>query len=124
MALKYKAGKSNLSSIWLEWAKNHKTMICLSGGMDTNLKEILSEFEAQDNGEHSYPWSTFFEAEEAMDGMLTNIAVVLPERIYETASLVRSGEGILNNIEDGSVDEFTDFEIYLINLLNSCSLAR
>ena len=113
-----------------KWAIEHKTMICLNGGMDTNLQDIKRLMAQPEN---PYPWSSFNESGEAMNYMLTNVAIVLPERIYETASRVRSKEYIIDadkrvfNEETGWSDgeePLTQFDIDLINLLNSCSLAK
>ena len=105
------------------WAVYYKTMICLNAGMDIDLKGILELMNDEDN---PYPWSCFYEAEEAMNGMLTNIAIVLPERIYETASNVRKREwSIVNNTvysepvfnnsvpREARIDTITPFEFDL-----------
>lgn len=112
--------------LWHDWARYHKTMICLSGGMDINLQEI-KQLMAQP--ENPYPWADFNEAQEAMAGMLTNVAIVLPEDIYEMAKNVRSkklyfnGTGVWDT-EYGYIKEVGEWKIKLIELLNSCGLAR
>lgn len=119
-----------------EWARNHQTMICLNGGMDTNLQDIKRLMAQPEN---PYPWSSFNESGEAMNHMLTNVAIVLPERIYETAKIVRERTHYFSGLDlvlkalgksnsfsslDEKINTFTQFEIDLINLLNSCSLAK
>ena len=124
-----------------DWAENHKTMICLSAGNNSQLKEIEELFRQKDN---KYPWSYFKEDEDSLGGILTNVAIVLPPEIYDTASKIRSGEYMLcgNAILEKPIKEFltigcspalqtpnrvmtlTDFEIGLIKILNSCQLAR
>lgn len=109
-----------------DWAKNHKTMICLNGGALGDLKDIG---ELMKDSENKYPWSTFYEDEYSLGGILTNVAIVLPEKIYDTASKIRIGELKLrdNDVYD-SFDKFymtlTDFEVKLIQLLNSCQLSK
>jgi len=115
-----------------EWSESHKTVICLNGGMNSDLEKIK---EMMENTENSYAWSYFNEAPEAMNGMLTNVAIILPNRIYETVANIRSKKQyFINNtlyetpdgynICDLSKDTFSDFEIELINLLKMCSLAK
>lgn len=129
MFIKYQCSEGLLEEQLQEWATHHKTMICLNGGMNSDLFDIKTLMEHKDN---TFPWSFFEESEAAMGGMLTNIAIVLPERIYETASKIRSREYILvnNSVYKGEpypvffIEKMTNFEIELINLLNSCGLAR
>jgi hypothetical protein len=107
--------------------KNHKTMVCLSGGNNAALKEIRDLFKNETN---SYPWSSFYEDEQSLSGILTSIAIVLPDSIYDTASKLRSKELQIvdNNIvvdkEDLYYGELTDFQVNLIQKLNSCGLAK
>ena len=122
----YSSQRSDL----FQWARADKTVICLNAGMDVNLQSIKAGFESPDN---PYAWSFFNEAPEAMNGMLTNVAIILPDRIYHTAQNIRSRKCyFLDNVltvrtNDGTdqpIDTFSDFDMELINLLNSCSLAR
>ena len=117
----------NIAEMFWEWASEHKTIICLNGGMDINLREIK---QLMSQPENPYPWSYFNEAKEAMNGMLTNVAIVLPSRIYDTAADIRFRK---YHFEDNTLvctetgwgsEKFTYFEIQLIELLNSCSLAK
>lgn len=121
-----------------DWAENHKTMVCLNGGALQDLKNI--EELMKDVG-NKYPWSTFYEDEYSLGAILTNIAIVLPEEIYDTAAKIRSREYFLTNnvvtenpihigistdvlIEPKFIMTLTDFDVKLIELLNSCQLAR
>lgn len=116
-----------------DWAYNHKTMVCLNGGALGDLKNIE---ELMKDSENKYPWSTFYEDEYSLGAILTNIAIVLPEEIYDTAAKIRSGDYILysNRCYDkycfdisnpvNSKVVLTQFETKLIQLLNSCQLAR
>jgi hypothetical protein len=139
MALKYTYAVNDkeleIKEIWHEWARNYQTMICLNGGMDVNLQEIK---QLMTQPENPYPWSYFNESEEAMNSMLTNVAIVLPERIYNTAQNIRSRKCYFDGnkvttipVQDTMcfmipqvIDEMTDWEIRLIELLNSCGLAK
>jgi len=61
------------------WAKKYKTTIVLNGGMQRDLIEILSLLESNDN---PYPFSYFKEAQHSLNGVLTNVGIILPECIY------------------------------------------
>ena len=125
-----------------EWSNKHKTMICLNGGMLSDLIEI-HDILADD--ENLYPWSKFYEHEDALKGMLTNVAIVLPERIFGTAEAIRRRKFYLEgnivkqppvqpmaddntmlavHVEPAVIMELTDFEVKLIDVLNACGLAK
>ena len=108
------------------WSNIHKTMVCLNGGALQDLKNIE---ELMKDSENKYAWSTFYEDEESLGGILTNVCIVLPEYIYENAAKIRAKEYTLqdNKIWDELgkfVVNLSDFDIKLIELLNSCQLAR
>lgn len=109
-----------------DWAENHKTMVCLNGGNFQGLKDIETLFQDEQN---KLPWATFYEDEMSLGGILTNVGIVVPEYIYENATKIRNNEcTIINNaIWDYShnhICSLSDFEVKLINLLNSCQLAK
>ena len=124
------------------WSNYHKTMICLNGGMNIDLITIHDTLETDIN---PYPWSRFIEHTDALNGLLTNVVIVLPEFIFGTAEKIRSRSYYLEGnvvketpsqpmTEDGAmltlhlepitVCKLTDFEVELINVLNNCGLAR
>ena len=109
-----------------DWAENHKTMICLNGGNLQGLKDIESLFQSEQN---IFPWATFYEDEMSLGGILTNVCIVLPEDIYENAAKIRNREYTLqdNKVWDELgmfVVNLTEFEIKLMQLLNSCQLVK
>jgi hypothetical protein len=110
-----------------DWAKNHKTMVCLNGGNNANLKEIRDLFKNETN---PYPWTSFYEDDDSLNGTLTCVAIVLPEIIYDIASKIRSREYRLLCLSvvlfEGStaIATLTQFELDLIQKLNSCGLAK
>ena len=79
---------SDEGRVLYDWAQNHKTMILLNGGYSGNLHVLIRQFDTPQN---PYPWSFFKESEEALDGALTCVGIVLPEKIYETAKALRDG---------------------------------
>lgn len=94
---------------YVEWATNHKTIIVLNGGMQADLEKWV---ELLSSTSHAHAWATFHEAPEALNGALTNIALVLPERIYgyarEVTRVLNSetfaclGEGLIFRLEDNA----------------------
>ena len=69
---------------YFNWAQNHKTIIVLNAGMQSDL--LNWEFFLSHN--HKYAWAAFREAEEALNGTLTNIGLVLPSRMYTDARVL------------------------------------
>lgn len=67
------------------WAKNHKTIIVCNGGYSSALRELIEFFNVD---LHSFPWTSFNEDDNALDGALTCVGVVLPEYIYNTMDIV------------------------------------
>lgn len=82
MSIKYEYHTEEYSQ-YADWAENHKTMICLNGGVLPDLQDLVYFFEDPNN---PYAWATFNE-DESLGNLLTSIAIVLPEKIYVTASL-------------------------------------
>lgn len=117
--------RANLAGQLFNWSKNYKTMVCLNGGNNKDLLKIKELFTFND----TYPWSYFCEDEESLGGILTNLCIVLPEAIYDSAAKIRNREYTLqdNRVWDELgkfVVELTEFEVKLIALLNSCQLAK
>ena len=113
--LKYDLSSAGAAKMLYDWAYNHKTMICLNAGYDVRLREIAEYMDSKDN---HYPWSKFHESEEAMGGMLTNVAIVLPEEIYEGAKTFKKFP------MSPDLMQFSSWELGLMEILNSCGLAR
>ena len=61
------------------WAEFDKITIVVNGGMSGQLQEIVELFESEDN---PYPWASFSETEFALNGALTNVGIILPEKVY------------------------------------------
>jgi hypothetical protein len=122
-----------------DWATDHKTMILLNGGYSETLRELTQFF---DNQENPYPWCAFNEGEDALDGALTSVGIVLPEKIYETTAYLRSmrfsdKEKALEEIantgslvvpaevtgDDVTIRVFNRWEYQLIQKLNTFGMA-
>jgi len=80
--------KYGIDSRFYDWAQDHKTMILLNGGYSENLRELIALFDSREN---PYPWAHFNEGEDSLDGALTSVGIVLPEKIYETAKALSKG---------------------------------
>ncbi len=124
-----------------EWSENHKTHIALNGGNSLGLANLVEEFLDKDN---DYPWVTFNEDEDSLDSLMTSIAIVLPEKIYETVSLIKQNKlemtsygFVLRDIDEDISEEeildieekfdkwkFTDFDKWLIENLGTFRLAQ
>lgn len=110
MSVKYGA---NPDSMYCDWAKNHKTMILLNGGMSCNLGDIVEHFSKQDN---PFEWAPFSESRDALDGALTSVGIILPEDVYENAKKVRKREIDLFHLDP--------WEATLYDIMNSSRMAQ
>jgi hypothetical protein len=126
-----------LLEVTREWAGIHKTTILLNGGMEKSLKDLLPIFFSKDN---PYPWASFNESEEALNGTLTNVSIILPKKIYmyntwlglpstEVMNLGRtleiSTDGYGTVYTPGhEVYHYSKWELELITLIKSKELMR
>lgn len=126
---------------YLTWAKHHKTIIVLNGGMQSDLQSFQALLEQTNN---PYAWAPFHESEDALNGALTNIALVLHESMYAYTPLImkfmtmqdksinfpfgegtiqvsRDGEGIA--VLDGEITyHYNSFDLQLLAKLSACKL--
>lgn len=72
--------------LW-DWAKNHKTMILLNGGYAATIQELTDFFNSANN---LYPYAPFYEEEASLNGALTTVGIILPEKIYSIAAAIRA----------------------------------
>lgn len=122
-----------------DWAQEHKTMILLNGGYSVALHDLINFFNHREN---DFPYAKFNEGEDALDGALTCVGIILPERIYNTAAGVRNQDSDIDivdlyaygeivdpekyNLTDDTIDkwEFSKWEVDLIANLNTFGMAR
>ena len=111
------------SSDFLDWMRDHKTIVILDGGSHNDLRTLAAVFNDKDN---PFVWDCFSEDEESLNGAMTCVGIILPERIYETAKILREGPPYDSDKFAGGfwTEDFTEWEAELIKLLNSCPLAR
>lgn len=94
MALKYLVKKkhnqdASAAESYIEWIENHKTIVVLNGGMSKDLL-VWQEFLSRP-ANSNLAWAAFSESEEALNGAITNIALVLPPRMYEYSRIINLG---------------------------------
>ena len=111
-------GETSKFKLYNEWATEWKTMVLLNGGDSKELRELMYALTSRDN---PYPWSGFYESEDSLNGLLTSVAIILPERIFGMASKVRSGEELPYSNPPGM--SYSDFELELIMMLATRKLA-
>lgn len=97
-----------------DWAKKYKTMICLNGGDVAKLSEWINFFKDKRN---RYPWIKFEESEASLAGIVTSVAIILPESIFEGVSLLRKGGKLESS-------DLNPWERALISRLSETPLAR
>lgn len=121
--------RADLANKLFDWSKHHKTMVCLNGGNNKDLQDIKELFTMN----NVYPWSYFCEDNNSLGGIITNVAIVLPEDIYITAQWIREklykmtefdGKYDIWGEEGKFIKEISQFDYNLINLLNKCGLAK
>ena len=95
MFVKYCNLVCNETSILLEWANNNKTIIILNGGYSENLQSIIQLLDTPSN---LYPWATFNEGFDALNGALTCVGIILPHHIYESCESLRRKDEIQSSV--------------------------
>jgi len=120
-----------------DWAENHKTMILLNGGYSETLRKLSDFFK---DAKNPYPFAEFHEGQDALDGALTCVGIILPEKIYESSAYIRSlpfrkKEEVIEKIkESGTIElepyqgiavthELSKWEFELVLELNKYGLA-
>lgn len=130
---------------YVDWATKHKTMVVLNGGM---MAQLLEWEELLGRAENRLAWASFREEEGALNNALTNVCIVLPERMYINNQIICRllnvrgtsrvidgysltdvdcfGQRTLMKTIDSNTDEiiecYTGFELELIQKLNNCRL--
>ena len=85
MFVKY-AGRCCQHDMLHEWAANHKTMVILSA---VNTAGLHDAFAFVDNPDNPYPYAKFHEDAQSLDGAITCVGIVVPEKIYVASSDLR-----------------------------------
>lgn len=102
--------------ILYEWAKNHKTTVVLSGGMQCDLETL---YEHLGSDENPYPFAKFHEADFSLNGALTNVGIILPDRIFKAPFISESFDGDEVFEQYRFENELTEWEVEFIKILKS-----
>lgn len=73
-----------------DWAIDHKTMILLNGGYAETIQELVFFFDRQPGRGIDYPFAPFYEEKASLNGALTTVGIILPEKIYQVAAAIRN----------------------------------
>ena len=99
-----------------DWGENHKTVVILNAGEMSALDKVEELMSLADN---PYPWTSWRESPESLNGALTNVGVILPERMYKAAHDKKKYWRNWDNRQ-----KLTVWEIELADLINSTYMAR
>lgn len=127
---KYLPFEHKCSDMLYNWVNKYKTTILLNGGMKKDLEGLKSFLSANSNpkGENKLPWSYFNESSEALGGCITNVCIIVPERIYNVDNCVASLDcyyEYLDNtykVHGDFSTRLSDFEFDLAKRIKSCRL--
>ena len=103
--VKYKNNQEKLDVIY-DWAENHKTTIILNGGFSSNLEVILNALNVY---KCELPYASFYESKEALNSALTNVSIIIPERLYYLTE---------------NIDDLLQYERLIVDLLQKSHLMR
>lgn len=131
MFLDYSQRRNKAGSLLWDWADRDKTVIVLNGGYQSSLQELCEKLKPLSG---TYPWASFCEEQDALNGAMTAVAVVLPEYMYspqyaEVVDLVKlpgyNPPQIANQYRDemgNTVHSYTQPEKDLITMIKSFRL--
>lgn len=129
--LDYSQRRNKAGNLLWDWADRDKTVIVLNGGYQSSLQELCDKLKPLSG---TYPWASFCEEQDALNGAMTAVAVVLPEYMYspqyaEVVDLVKlsvyTPPQIANQYRDemgNTVHSYTQPEKDLITMIKSFRL--
>lgn len=127
------------AEILSEWQTQHKTVVFVDGGFQSDLEELLAFL---DQGGNFYPYAHFCESQKALNGAMTNVGLIATERLLAGREAMRlimrlprtdfsrqtfEETGTLQVEYEGTTlaqETFTPFEIELMKRLDRAKLAR
>lgn len=125
MVVNSKTDSSEKQKVLTEWLYFHKTMVLLNGGNSANLRDLWTLLSDERNT--LFPVSKFSEDEQSLDGALTCVAIVLPERLYN-ADWVRLFNKEFGKDDgywaDSSGEKIKGWEAELLTVIKRLPLAR
>lgn len=139
MFVKYDEWNTRESDLLWEWAEDHKTMILLNAGYGNEIHDLVEFFGQNEN---NFPFECFCEAEEALDGAITSVGIILPKYIWEGSKQLRNGSISIDDLRTDATITYAEstsnsensariveqsinkWEFDLIQRLNNYGLAR
>lgn len=125
----YPYGDSPAGQRLRDWSANHKTMVLLNGGNGASLRDLWTLFSDERNTDHIV--SKFHEDDQSLDGALTCVAILLPERLYDAEWIkpdYRNGtEGYwwyTTDAENKQGEQIQGWEAELLTAIKRLPLAR
>lgn len=114
MSTRYSMLHSDIASkIFFDWCNDDRTIILLNGGAQRDLQDLASKLNLLTRHGTVYPVNYFEEEESALNGAVTSVGIVLPERIYGF------------DIEDHAIDEALEgYDLDIYNIIKSYKLAH
>lgn len=135
MSLIYQRDRAD-GAMYMEWAEFHKTIIICNGGNSLALRDLHNLLMAFGNA-FNLPVVKFHEDEQSLNGALTSVAIIVPEKFYDVkyisaADRIYQGDPNLNykdsyeyiDADGNSIVYWSDSdEFAFIKLLKSFRLA-
>jgi len=69
-------------TIFNRWMHSDKTMILLNGGYQSSLRALYEDLMRWTEDGTVYPVGRFYEEQDALNGALTSVGIILPESVY------------------------------------------
>lgn len=117
LAMKTNRERAENAEAWqtyCHWGETWCTMVLLNGGDVASMKKIHRLFKSKIN---PHPWAAFRESQDSLHGIMTSIAILIPEKIFGMAAQIRKGEFV-------PLYTLNAFEQALVELINDSGLAR
>lgn len=73
----------NGPKIFMDWMNIDRTMILLNGGYQTSLESLYEKFKQITKNGKLYPIGAFREEQEALNGCMTSVGIILPKKVYD-----------------------------------------
>ena len=105
-----------------EWARDHKTIICLNGGAHQDIEEIHQELILIGTC-LGLPVGSFSEDQYSLGGIKTCCGIIVPAPIYNLAAS-KTFDVDAYSFDESGEPTYLAAEIALATLTRSCSLAR
>jgi hypothetical protein len=126
MGYKITQNRSPQQEMLFDWAKNHKTTIIVNGGYSSDLNDTLDLLQRVEVYGGEYPFACFKETEDALNGALTNVGVILPEEIFnfvkERSAHAKHSKDNPDYCGTAFTHDLNEYEIELAERVAKCKL--